>query len=144
MDLAALAISLAALAVAIYAARSANRSAHAAEDSAADARRSADADQRMAALAEEEHNRFDVDWPVEWVKGQMYRVTNQCSGTVRDATVEGPMVMRVQGAGDLKQGESIRFIHAPSWQKQGDVTVSWRYPEEHGGERDSRRLSMPG
>ncbi|MEV2277839.1 hypothetical protein AB0I72_19865 [Nocardiopsis sp. NPDC049922] len=135
----ALIFSAIAVVVSVVAAYHAHRSATASEDSALSARRSADADQRQAALAEEEANRYHVPWVLESDprsdRAGRYRLINKSDEPAHNVRITGDVDLPYFKQGQIVRArESVYIVNSRGFGETEPMSVTWRRPPDKGGE----------
>lgn len=158
---AALVIALAAFIVSVVSARYSGRSAGAAERSATasessantatealqEARRSSDAAERSAVagetqanLAVEEATAYQMPWRPMTVGKHRRRLVNGGNETCHSVQVSGESVDEV-GPHDVEPGDMVEFMYSPTHGDSSLVRVTWRRPDDRGGEIKEKTFS---
>jgi len=117
------------------AAEAAKRSAEAAESSAGSAAISAEADSKLAALAEAEASKFRIPWRIDpSPSGKGFTLTNDGDEPAFDVEIDGDVLVR-NLRGTIGPRESLALIDSRSMGSAKPPVVTWSRSPEQGGER---------
>lgn len=135
--LSALGLSAIAVVVSIWSVRHARRSADAATESA-------QADTKLAALAEAEANRYVPPWRIEpSPTGKNFLLINgSLDETAYDVRITGDVMVTPERS-EIGPLESVLLLDVRSFDSANHPVVTWNRPPEKGGEEKTWHGTLP-